>query len=46
MTDDEVPAVYCPFAADMRCPTDPPCPTLRARVCINGEDDTEPEEQP
>jgi hypothetical protein len=35
MTADELPAVYCPFAADLRCPTDPPCPTLRDRVCVN-----------
>lgn len=35
----ELPAVYCPFASDGRCPTDPPCPSLRERVCVNGEDD-------
>ena len=36
---DDLPDVFCPFAADMTCQTDPPCPTLRDRLCVNGEDE-------
>lgn len=30
--------VFCPFAGDGQCPSEPPCPTPRERVCVNGLD--------
>lgn len=35
----ELPDVYCPFTGDLRCMASPPCPTLRDRACVNGEDE-------
>lgn len=37
-TPDEWP-VHCPFARAGECPSEPPCPTQRERICINGLDD-------
>jgi hypothetical protein len=36
--------VFCPFSGDGNCPSEPPCPSQRERVCVNGlpgEEDAE-----
>jgi hypothetical protein len=38
-SDEEVPDVFCPFAADGRCPANPPCRTPRERACIGDDND-------
>jgi hypothetical protein len=37
--DDGPPDVFCPFAGDGRCPSDPPCPSPRERACTGDDDD-------
>lgn len=36
---DTLPDVFCPFASDGHCPTNPPCPTPRDRACTGDDDE-------
>ena len=36
---DRWPEVFCPFAGDGRCPSEPRCVSPRERVCVNGFED-------